>query len=58
MLSFTIALLNEKDNGFVLNSVHSTEGCYTYIKEIEAGICEMDLSGEEKEALSRAIKKV
>ena len=33
MLSFSIALLNEKDNGFILNSVHSTEGCYTYIKE-------------------------
>ena len=57
MLSFSIALLNEKDNGFILNSVHSTEGCYTYIKEVTAGICEMDLSSEEKEALSRAVKK-
>ena len=58
MLSFSIALLNEKDNGFIINSVHSTEGCYTYIKEVTAGICEMDLSNEEKEALSRAIKKI
>ena len=56
LLSFSLALLNEKDSGFVINSVHSTEGCYTYIKEITAGICEMDLSSEEKEALSRAIK--
>ena len=37
MLSFSIALLNEKNDGFILNSVHSTEGCYTYIKEIIDG---------------------
>ena len=58
MLSFSIALLNGKDNGFILNSVHSTEGCYTYVKEVTSGICEMDLSSEEKEALSRAIKDI
>lgn len=57
MLSFSIALLNEKDNGFILNSVHSTEGCYTYIKEINAGICDIDLSKEEKDALFQAMKK-
>ena len=57
MLSFSIALLNEKDNGFILNSVHSTEGCYTYIKEIKSGSCEIDLSNEEKNALSQAMKK-
>lgn len=54
MLSFSIALLNEKDNGFILNSVHSTEGCYTYVKEIKAGMCETDLSNEEKEAITKA----
>lgn len=57
MLSFSIALLNEKDNGFILNSVHSSEGCYSYIKEIKAGICEIELSNEEKEALSQAMNK-
>ena len=56
MLSFSIALLNEKDNGFILNSVHSLEGCYSYVKEIRAGLCDIDLSNEEKEALSQAIK--
>ena len=56
-LSFSLALLNEKDNGFILNSVHSTEGCYTYIKVIKSGICDLDLSNEEKEALSEAMKK-
>lgn len=57
MLSFSIALLNEKDDGFILNSVHSSEGCYTYVKEINAGICEIELSNEEKNALSQAMKK-
>lgn len=57
LLSFSIALLNEKDDGFILNSVHSSEGCYTYVKEIKAGLCEIDLSNEEKEALSQAMKK-
>jgi len=58
MLSFSIALLNEKDNGFILNSVHSSEGCYSYVKEIRAGLCDIDLSTEEKEALSQAIRKL
>ena len=56
-LSFCLALLNEKDNGFIMNSVHSSEGCYTYIKEIKAGICHIDLGNEEKQALSEAMKK-
>lgn len=57
MLSFSIALLNEKNNGFILNSVHSSEGCYTYVKEINAGMCEIELSNEERSALSQAMKK-
>ena len=57
MLSFSIALLNEKDNGLILNSVHSFEGCYTYVKEIKAGLCDIDLGNEEKEALSQAMRK-
>ena len=40
-----------------MNSVHSSEGCYTYIKEIKAGICNIDLGNEEKQALSEAMKK-
>ena len=36
-LSFALVMLNDKNNGFVLNSMHSIEGCYTYIKEIIKG---------------------
>ena len=53
-LSFSLALLNEKEDGFVMNAVHSREGCYTYIKEIIAGNSIIVLSPEEKEALDIA----
>ena len=57
MLSFSIAMLNEKNDGFILNSVHSSEGCYTYVKEIKLGLSEIELSDEEKKALSLAMAK-
>ena len=53
-LSFSLALLNEVNDGFVLNAVHSREGCYTYVKDIIAGNSVILLSPEEKEALEIA----
>ena len=53
-LSFSLAMLNESDNGFVLNAVHSREGCYTYIKEIIDGNSIITLAEEEQEALKMA----
>ena len=53
-LSFSLALLNEVNDGFVLNAVHSREGCYTYVKEIIGGNSVILLSPEEKEALDMA----
>ena len=55
LLSFSLALLDEDNNGLVLNSVHSTEGCYTYTKEIHRGECAIELSNEEKVALDQAM---
>lgn len=54
-LSFCLALLDENDNGFLLNSVHSTEGCYSYTKEIKKGLCDISLGDEEKKALDMAL---
>jgi len=54
-LSFGLVLLDENDNGFVLNSVHSTEGCYSYTKEIKNGQCDITLGEEEKQALDIAM---
>lgn len=54
-LSFSLALLDENNNGFIINSVHSTEGCYSYTKEIKNGVCSISLGKEEAEALEMAI---
>ena len=55
-LSFALCLLDENDNGVLLNSVHSTDGVnYSYAKEIKAGIADVELSGEEKKALDKAL---
>jgi len=55
-LSFALALLDDKNNGFLLNSMHSSrEGCYTYIKEIIKGESFVELSGDEKKALNQAL---
>ncbi len=54
-LSFALALLTERNNGFIINCMHSREGCYTYIKEIINGESYIALSEEEKESLQSAI---
>ena len=54
-LSFSLALLDENNNGFIINSVHSTEGCYSYTKEIKNGVSAISLGKEEAEALAIAI---
>lgn len=56
-LSFALALLNGENDGYILNSMHSSrEGCYTYVKEIIKGESFVMLSEEEKLALSEAKK--
>lgn len=55
-LSFSLALLNKENDGFIINAMHSREGCYTYIKEIIQGNSVIVLSDEEKEALDTAMK--
>lgn len=55
-LSFSLALLNDNNDGFIINSMHSSrEGCYTYIKEILKGESYVVLAEEEKLALEQAI---
>lgn len=56
-LSFCLALLDENNNGFILNSVHSTEGCYSYTKEITNGSCKISLGEEEEKALNMAMEE-
>lgn len=57
-LSFAVALLNEKNDGFIINAMHSREGCYTYIKEIISGESYIVLGDEERKALNEAVGNV
>ncbi len=54
-LSFAYAVLDEENSGYIMNSIHSREGCYTYIKEIIKGESYISLSEEEKDALEMAL---
>ena len=54
-LSFAFAMLDYTNTGFVLNSVHSREGCYLYIKPVDRGQTDVLLGKEEKEALEQAL---
>ncbi len=55
-LSFALCMLDEKDNGFLLNSVHNSDGMnYSYSKEINAGVADVELSKDERRALDKAL---
>ena len=53
-LSYSLALLNSDNSGFVLSSMHSKEGCFSYAKEIIKGESYIALSKEEIEAINKA----
>lgn len=55
-LSFALTLLDEKNNGFIINSVHNINSSYCYAKEVKEGKCAINLSEEEAIALERALK--
>ena len=54
-LSFALAMMDKENNGFVMNAIHSSDGCYTYVKEIVKGESYVVLGEEEKEALRQAV---
>ncbi|NLC88355.1 MAG: DUF4446 family protein [Clostridiaceae bacterium] len=56
-LSFALAILDENDNGVVLNGIYSREMSNIYAKTIINGESQNTLSKEEKEAIEKAINK-
>lgn len=54
-LSFALAMLDNNNTGWIINAMHSREGCYTYVKEIVKGESYVELAEEEAEALDKAI---
>lgn len=57
-LSYVLALLDENNNGYVINSVRSSMGSDSYAKRIKKGQCDLELSKEEQVALNKAISEV
>lgn len=56
-LSYALALLDKENNGVMINSMYSREGCYSYVKAITGGKCSIEMSEEEQEALKIAVNK-
>lgn len=53
--SFSLALLDAKNNGFVLSSLHSRESTRFYAKTIKEGVGDgHELSKEERQAIKNA----
>ena len=55
-LSFALALLNENNDGVVLNGIYSREMSNIYAKPIVAGKSNYTISEMEQEAINRAIE--
>lgn len=54
--SFSLALLDEGNNGLVISSLYTREGNRVYGKPIRAGSSTYSLSAEEKKAIEEAKK--
>jgi hypothetical protein len=54
-LSFSIALLDEKNDGFIITGIYGRTECTTFAKPLENGLSKYDLSDEEKLAIKNAI---
>ncbi|GGA06628.1 hypothetical protein GCM10008018_60610 [Paenibacillus marchantiophytorum] len=56
-LSFTIAILDEYQDGVILTGIHSREQMYLYAKPIQKAQSTYTLSPEEKEAINQTLKQ-
>ncbi|MNG10134.1 hypothetical protein D3C84_935860 [compost metagenome] len=55
-LSFSMALLNEEQDGVIITGIHSREQMYVYAKPIAKGQSSYTLSPEEKETITQTLK--
>ncbi len=54
-ISYVLTMLDENNNGWIFDVMHSQEKCYTYLKEVVKGESYVELTTEEEECLERAI---
>lgn len=55
--SFSLCLLDNNENGFVITSIHSREGTRVYFKPLDKAKSDYNLSEEEKKAIEMAREK-
>lgn len=55
-LSFTLAMLDENNDGVVLNGIYSRDTSNIYAKPVIKGESTYKITEEEKEAIKRAIE--
>lgn len=58
MLSFAVAMLDQEGSGVVLSSINGRNETRIYAKPVEHGGSRINLSGEEEEAIRRALGAV
>ena len=58
MLSFAVAMLDREGSGVVLSSINGRNETRIYAKPVEHGGSRINLSGEEEEAIRRALGAV
>ena len=56
-LSFALAILDDKNNGYVLNGIYARDNSNIYAKPVENGKSSYVLSEEEKEAIYKAVNQ-
>lgn len=56
-LSFSLAILDEQQNGLVLSSLYGRQQSYAYAKPLTKGTSDYSLSDQEKEAIALASGK-
>ena len=54
--SFSLSLLDEEDNGFIITGLHTRDRTRVYLKEIKSGSSKVELSTEETASLNKAKK--
>jgi Protein of unknown function (DUF4446) len=54
--SFSLAILDSYDSGIIITSLHTRDRTRVYMKDIKKGKSGLELSSEEKKALSNAQK--
>ena len=54
-LSSVIVLLDQDNNGIMLNTVQNVDGCYSYVKAVRNGKSDVAYTEEEQQAVDMAL---